>query len=384
MQKTIGVWIALVLVLLASCSTDSEFTLQGELSGSVRDTLTLEEMNGQQLDIVRSVITDENGFFSLTDTATNPRLLFLSVPGNPYITLMALGGRDITIKADVDDIQNTIQIEGSPESEQILELNRELVRASIVMDTLNQRIQEAQQAGTVTEVMQQVQAAYQMLRENQRTFIREFIDQHYSSPSSLLALSHKLGRQSVLDPDEDLGYFKKVDEALFKKYPESQLVQSLHQYVETVSIQQSSQPSPGSWIGKEAPEIELSSPDGEAIALSSLRGKHVLLDFWAAWCGPCRRENPNLVKAYKEFKDQGFEIYQVSLDRTREDWLQAIEDDQLDWIHVSDLKYWNSEAARLYGVQSIPASFLIDPEGKIIAQNLRGAALENKLKEVLE
>ena len=137
-------------------------------------------------------------------------------------------------------------------------------------------------------------------------------------------------------------------------------------------------------VGAIPPEIELPTPEGDMFKLSDLRGKIVLLDFWASWCKPCRAENPNVVRVYNKYKNQGFDILSVSLDRTREPWLQAIEKDQMTWNHVSDLKYWQSEAAKTYRVSSIPATFLLDKDGKILAKNLRGPALEAKLKEVLE
>ena len=114
-----------------------------------------------------------------------------------------------------------------------------------------------------------------------------------------------------------------------------------------------------------------------------MKGKVVLIDFWASWCGPCRRENPNVVRLYEKYKETGFEIFSVSLDKDKSSWIKAINDDRLMWDnHVSDLKYWNSEAAKLYGISSIPSTILLDREGKIIANNLRGRELENKLREI--
>jgi thiol-disulfide isomerase/thioredoxin len=140
----------------------------------------------------------------------------------------------------------------------------------------------------------------------------------------------------------------------------------------------------GLMIGGVAPEIALADTTGASVPLSSFRGKYVLIDFWASWCGPCRMENPNVVRMYNKYKEKGFTIYSVSLDQSRESWVKAIRNDNLTWTHVSDLQYWRSAAAQQYGVQGIPKTFLLDKEGKIIAKDLRGPALEQKLEEVLK
>ena len=137
-------------------------------------------------------------------------------------------------------------------------------------------------------------------------------------------------------------------------------------------------------VGAVAPDFSLPDTTSKPVQLSSLRGKYVLLDFWASWCGPCRDENPTVVKAYNKYKSKGFTVLGVSLDRDRKNWLQAIKDDHLTWTHISDLKFWNSEAARLYNITSIPHNFLLSPEGKIIAKNLRGQELLDKLGELLD
>ena len=137
-------------------------------------------------------------------------------------------------------------------------------------------------------------------------------------------------------------------------------------------------------IGKVAPEFSLPDTAGVSVSLSDFRGKYVLLDFWASWCPPCRRENPNVVKAFNEYKDKNFTIVGISLDKDKSKWMKAIADDNLAWTHLSDLKYWDSEIPALYGVRGIPANVLLDPDGVIVAKNITGEDLHKKLKEVIK
>jgi peroxiredoxin len=192
-------------------------------------------------------------------------------------------------------------------------------------------------------------------------------------PASL-AVINLLQQNNLLDRDKYIDLYISTSDKLKKEWPDYEIAK---QFIEMVDKMKATA------IGQISPEIEMPNPDGQIIKLSSLRGKYVLVDFWAKWCGPCRKENPNVVRAYQKYKDKGFEVFGVSLDRNKEDWVQAINEDGLTWTHVSDLKYFDSKAAHDYNISAIPFSILLDPEGKIIAKNLRGAALDKKLEEVL-
>jgi peroxiredoxin len=193
------------------------------------------------------------------------------------------------------------------------------------------------------------------------------LEQNTSMYSSLMAIQ-------ALEPDKYSDIYKAVDAGLTKKYPNDKNVRMFHDLVKSMMA---------TMIGQDAPDISLPSVNGEELSLSSLKGKVVLIDFWASWCGPCRKEMPNVVKAYAKFKDKGFEIFGVSLDQDKARWEEAIAKDGITWPQVSDLKQWSSSVVRLYNIQGIPYTVLIDRQGKILAKNLRGPELESKLLEVL-
>jgi len=381
--KTIRI-LAAGILLIAGCGQQTKFTINGKLTGANKDSLILEEMTEKSLELRSTLITGTDGSFNYSDTAGNPRLFFLRTNQNEYITLMVMRGEKITVNAEKGRINETLTVSGSPQTLLVMELNKEVMKATNKIDSLDKQYQALRGKGNDPQVDAWVHGEYGKLVELQRSFIRAFVERHVDEPASLLALSHQIGQQPVLNGSADFDLFKKVDARLYRKYPKSILILNLHKYVEAMRPQmesvQSQEKTTGS--GQVAPDITLPDPDGKYQTLSSFRGKIVLLDFWAGWCGPCRRENPNLVAAYRKYHDKGFEIFQVSLDKTKPEWVAGIKQDGLNWIHVSDLKFWNSPVARLYGIESIPANFLLNREGKIISRNLRGASLDEELSKL--
>lgn len=228
--------------------------------------------------------------------------------------------------------------------------------------------------------------------KSHQKYVKNFIEKNKNSPAILMLLGE------ITDPlafQKEILYIKDVVE---KKYKNNDYLQQINQVIESAKKQEQliaqqelrlkqeeeQKKLLGIGLGASAPDISLKNPSGQRIKLSNLRGKIVLLDFWASWCRPCRAENPNVVKLYNKYKSKNFTVYSVSLDKNKEQWTSAIKQDQLGWEnHVSELQGWNSSAGAKYGVNSIPKTFLIDKKGAICGYNLKGEALENKIKELL-
>lgn len=277
---------------------------------------------------------------------------------------------DLEINVDGNEASGFFEVKGSPEIEFIKEAQQTLngVQSSPEAQKLIADFNKAQAANDQQSILA-IQKAYQKLLSDAGNQVAEKIK---NSPPSLGVIN--VLQAQMLDKDEYFDVYLATAEKLEKEWPDFVHAKDFVSMVDKMKALA---------IGQVAPEISLPNPDGQVVPLSSLRGKYVLVDFWAKWCGPCRRENPNIVRAYNEYKDKGFTVYGVSLDRSKADWLQGIQEDGLTWTHVSDLKYWQSEAAKTYNITAIPFSLLLDPSGKIIAKNLRGQALDEKLEEVL-
>ena len=336
-------------------------TITGNFAGAAGKPIYLQYLKPNSIEAIDTATADEDGDFSFEFRVDQVDFYRVAMGEQNMCVLVLQPGEEVELTADASQIYKSYEVKGSPESTRLLQLNQILAeRDSIGMEL--QQAQMNQDRDRFTVAM----AAYQQVLAEVSGSIKAFIDEDPGRMSSLAAVQN-------LDPAQDFQYFVKVVDAMEGKAEGNAFYDTMKEQV---------QRSRKLAVGSEAPEISLPQPNGETLSLSDLRGQYVLIDFWASWCAPCRKENPNVVRVYEKYHDKGFEILGVSLDKNRGAWLAAIEQDGLKWQHVSDLKYWQSAVVAEYQVQGIPLTYLIDPEGNIVAKNLRGPSLEEKLASI--
>jgi len=353
-------------VMLAGCDQAAEegkegmVSIEGKVLNPQEDgVVMLFEIIDNTRQNVDSFAINNDGTFELEVEKGEPSFYVINIY-NTQERLLIIGEQDLTIEADGASNEGIFKIEGSEDAKLLQEYQA-------LQEQLSQQAQALQQKYMSAEDKAAVEAEYEAFLEDTFTKLKDFTRNAGTSLVAVLALSQ-------IDMNEELAFVDEISAKLAEVYPDNEMVKGFRERVQAVER---------TAVGSEAPDIELENPEGEVVSLSSLKGKYVLIDFWASWCQPCRAENPNVVRIYNEYKDKGFEIFGVSLDRNKPDWVEAIKQDNLEWVHVSDLKFWNSEVVPRYNIEGIPMTYLLDKEGKIIAKNLRGKALEDKLREVL-
>jgi peroxiredoxin len=345
------------------------FTIQGNIKDKPNNLVVLLEVTpaGQQL--IDSARTDDKGNFSISGNIKESTICQLQWDENSLIYMIVDNKTQAKVECsgsglDVSYALSGKGIESSSELKQLVDLN---VSYIIKLQNIENRARGLTNSPENYAIGQQLQKEYYQLLSERKTNITNLVMGMKKSPVPYFVLATQM-LEEIEFPLLEHAYLSLKGFSPTGKY----MTEMTSRYEKEKLLA----------IGAVAPEIKLKQPDGTVLALSSLRGNVVLIDFWASWCGPCRRENPFNVKMYNEFKGKGFEIYGVSLDSDAGRWKSAISNDSLAWKHVSDLGGWQSAPAKLYQVSSIPATYLLDRDGKIIAKGLRGENLYAKLQEV--
>ena len=371
-RKAFNVLLFVSILTFLSCGENpsngtEKIKISVKIDGSGNyDEVRLQKVNSDySIELVESAnfVEDEIEFNIFVFESTLFRLDFMG-----YTSLdLILDKSDVDIFVDDSNSLFEFTVNGSDDTEILKSIENKITNYRSEIRELNINFVEASQNRDF-ELVNSIQSEFDFKKNQFELSLKDYL----SSAKSSLAV---LVTADYLDIEENLIFW----ETIYNNYTEEFKNNSYFKNFENKLIKIKSIS-----IGSLAPDIILNDTSGVPISLASLRGKYVLLDFWAAWCRPCREENPNIVENYNNYKSYGFDVYQVSLDRTKEDWVRGIKQDKLPWINVSDLKYYQSEAAELYNVDRIPSAFLLDPDGKIIAKHtdLRGPNLSRKLAEI--
>jgi len=372
-----------LLTVFFSCDNKKEgkaFEIEGTIKNTTAKTIYLEEnVPGGQLTIIDSAAI-KDGKFQLKTTSNEESFYQLRLEGK--MTPFALLINDvpqIKVQADLNNATQPYTVEGSAASQALISFDKTIYDQGMKLfaaGSIRDSLQNARAADSIITIEHR---RVEQLVDSLKSFAKNFLSKSNSPVFTMYALSSfqntsaNLGIQGFTQTEA-----AEIINTAATKFPAHTALQNVKRNLPAVNSRKESQPV------TKATDFVQPGIDGAPVSLSSFKGKYVLLDFWASWCKPCRIDNPNVVKAYQEFKDKNFTVFGVSLDLDKEDWLKAIQQDGLTWTHASDLKHWSNEAAVLYGVQSIPANFLIGPEGNIVAQDLHGEEIANTLRKFIK
>lgn len=389
-MNTLNIRILILLFLVSACgfrtqTERQEFIIEGSITHAGGSSLSLGELTPSDLIPLDSIHLGPNGQFRYRQALDEPAFFELRLSPQESVTLLISPGERIRLQADASDLALTYRVQGSEGSALMATLVRQERKNRLLVDSLASYLRGARSSPGFFDKRREIKAVFDSVYMEQQTFVKGFVRENPRSLASIIALYQFFGSRLLMNINDHFEYYEFLSKSLSVEYPLNMHVMDLNRRVSEYRRRelQREMAERSLMPGNMAPEIILPDTAGKPLSLSSFRGRIVLIDFWASWCPPCRQSNAELRPLYERFHPKGFEIFAVSLDRSRDKWLAGIHEDMIDWPQVSDLRSWNSPVTTLYNLSEIPHAMLIGRDGTILRRFIKPAELETVLTEML-